>query len=93
MTPHGDTNIETITERFVVLIQDLAAVMNKAQYRRVDDNVVCAAILCVECEIQDRVEILVRNRNDNPGLAVTLIDRNLKIAFPSSRNTRPAYRR
>ena len=81
MAPHRNADIETITECLVILIQHLAAVVDEAQHRRMDHNVVSSAILCMKRKVKDGVEILIRNRNDNPGFAVTLFDRNFKIAL------------
>ena len=43
--------------------------MYKAQHRCVDDDVIGSAVLCVKREIENRVKILIRDRNDNASLA------------------------
>jgi hypothetical protein len=47
-----------------------------------DHDVISPAILCVKGEIKNRVEILIRHRNDDSGFAGTLFDRNLEVALP-----------
>ena len=81
MAPHRNANIKAITKRLVIVIQHLAAFMDEAQYRRMDHDVVSPAVLRMQREVEDCVEILIRNRNDNAGFAVTLFDGNFEVAL------------
>ncbi len=81
MAPHGDADVETVAECLVILVQHLAAVVHKTQDRRMDHDVIGPAVLCMQRQLHDRIEVLVRCGNDDPRIAVTLVDGNLEIAL------------
>ena len=81
MTPHGDTDIEAVAERLVILVQHLATFVDETQHRRMHDDVVGAAILCVQRQLENRIEVLVRHRHDDTGLAAALVHGNFEVAL------------
>jgi len=52
------------------------------------DDVIGPAVLCVQREIENRVKILIRHRNNNAGLTSTLFDSKLEVALALSETHR-----